>query len=89
MGAVDQVRVANIDRFLPGRETDSIRSAESIRDNANVARARIEAVYMLGELWFGPKALFVAVGRVCEPNRSVRVDDDVVGRIKRARVIIV
>ncbi len=89
MGAVDQVRVANVQRFFPGRETDSIRSAESIRHNANVARARIEAVYMLGELWFRPKASFVAVDWVCEPNRSVRVNDDVIGRIKGARVIIV
>lgn len=88
-GAVDQVRVANIDRFFPWGETDSIRSAESIRHNANVARARIEAVYMLGQLRFRSKASFVAVDWICEPNCSVRVDDDVTGRIKGARVKIV
>lgn len=88
-GGVNEVGVANIYRFFPGGETDSIRSAESICHNTNVARSRIESIYMLGQLGFRSKALFVAVDWVREPNRSIRVNDDVIGRIEGARMIIV
>ena len=86
---MDQVGVANVYSLFPGRETDSIRSSESICHNANVARGRIKAVYMLGKLGFGPEPLFVAVYRVCEPDRSVRVNDNVIGRIEGAGVVLV
>lgn len=87
--AVDQVRIGDVDRVFGGREADAVRSAEAVGHHADVARGRVEPVDLLRELRFWPESLFVAVVWVGEPQRTVGMDNDVVGRVEWPRVVVV
>lgn len=87
--AVDDVRVGDVARFFIGREADAVRSAEAVGHDPDVAGGRVEAVDVLGKLGFGAEALLVAVDGVCEPDGAVGVDDDVVGGVEGAAVVVV
>jgi hypothetical protein len=86
---VDEVRVGDVDGFFRWGEADAVGSAEPVGHDADVASFGHEAVDVLGELGFGPEALFVAVDGVGEPDGAVRGDDDVVGGVEGARVVVV
>ena len=86
--AVHKVRVGDVHRFLTRRETDAVRPAEAVGHDADVATPGLEAVDLLRQLRWRPEALLVAVDGIGEPEAAVRVDDDVVGRVERATVIV-
>lgn len=87
--AVDDVRVGDVACFLVGCEADAVRPTEAVSHDPDVAGGRVEAVDVLRELGFRAEALLVAVDRVGEPDGTVRVDDDVVGGVERAAVVVV
>lgn len=87
--AVDEVRVGDVDGFFRGGKADAVGPTKAVGHDADVARFRHKAVDVLGELGFGPEALFVAVDGIGEPHGAVRGDDDVVGGIEGARVVVV
>ncbi len=87
--AVHVGRVRDVDDFLVRREADAVRPTEVVGHDADVARRRVVAVHLLGQLGFGPETLLVAVNGVGEPDAAVGMDDDVVGRIELAAVVIV
>lgn len=87
--AVDDVRVGDVACFLVGCEADAVRPAEAVGHDPDVAGGRIEAVDVLRELGFRPEALLVAIDGVGEPDGTVGVDDDVVGGVERAAVVVV
>ncbi len=87
--AVDEVRVGDVHGFFRRGKADAVRPTKAVGHDADVARFGHEAVDVLGELGFGPEALFVAVDGVGEPDGAVRGDDDVVGGVEGARVVVV
>lgn len=87
--AVDVVRVSDVERVFVRSKGDAVGAAEAVGDDADVTRARVEAVDVLGQLRLGPEALLVAVDGVGEPDAAVRVDDDVVGRVEGSAVVVV
>ncbi len=87
--AMEEVGVGDVDGLFGRGEGDAVGAAEAVGDNANVARRRVKAVDLLRELGFWAEALLVAVDRVGEPDAPVRVDDDVVGRVEGARMVVV
>ena len=86
---MDEIRVGDVHGVFGGRKTDAVGSAEAIGHHADVTRRRVEAVDVLRELRFRPKPLFVAVDGVGEPEGTIRMDHDIVGRIERPCVIVV
>lgn len=86
---MDEVRVGYVEGFFIRRKTQTVGATEPIRHDADIARRRIEAVDMLRELGFGPKALFVPINGVCEPDGAIGVDDDVVWGVEGAAVVVV
>ena len=87
--AVDAIGVSDVEGVKVGREGDAVGAAEAVCDGADVACQGVEAVDELGELRFGPEALLVAVDGVGEPDGAVVVDDDVVGGVEGAGVVVV
>ena len=87
--AVDVIRVGDVDGVFGGGKGDAVRSAEAVGHDADVAGRRVETVHLLRELGFRSEALLVAVDGVGEPDCAVGVDDDVVGRIEGAAVVVV
>ena len=86
---VDGIGVSYVEgRFVRG-ESYAVWSAERVGYGADVASGGIEAVDELGELGFRAETLFVAVNGVGEPDGAVRVDDDVIGRVEGAGMVIV
>jgi len=86
---VDIVRVGYVDCVFVGGEGDAVGAAEAICDDADVAGGGIETVDELRELRFRAETLLVAVDGVCEPNGAVGMDDDVVGGVEGAGVVVV
>lgn len=86
---VNKVRVRDIKCSLIRRKAQPVRSPEPIGHDTDIARRGIEPIYMLRELWFGPKPLFIAVNGIGEPDRAVRMDDDVVGGVEGPAVVVV
>ncbi len=86
---VNKVRVGDVDNLLARREADAVRPAEAVGDDSDVTGPGFETVDLLGQLRQGPEALLVAVDGVGEPDAAVGVDDDVVGRVERAAVVVV
>ncbi len=86
---VDAIGVGDVEGVFVGGESDAVWAAEVVGDGADVACGRVEAVDELGELGFGPEALLVAVDGVGEPDGAVGVDDDVVGGVEGAGVVVV
>ena len=87
--AVDEVRIRYVDGGLVRGESNSIRSSETVRYNPDITCRWIKAVHQLRKLRFRPKALLVAVYGICEPDRAVGMDDDVIGGIEGAGVVVV
>ena len=86
---VDEIRIGDIEGILIGGESDTIGSPEPISYDSDVTGRRVEAVDLLGQLWFRTETLLEAVDRVGEPDTAVRVDDDVVGGVEGAGVVVV
>ena len=86
---MDVVRVGDVARHLIWTETYAIRPPKAIGYDADIAGVGVEAVHVLRQLRFGSEALLVAVDGVCEPDGAIGVDDDVVGGVERAGVVVV
>lgn len=86
---VHHVGVADVDGVLVRREGQARRSPEPVRHRPDVARGRVEAVDELRQLGLGAEAALVAIDGVGEPDGSVGVDDDVVGAVEGAGVVVV
>lgn len=86
---MDGIGVRDVEGGFVGGESNAVGSAERVGYGADVAGGRVEAVDELGELGFWSEALFVAVDGVGEPDGAVGVDDDVVGGVEGAGVVIV
>lgn len=86
---VDKIRVRDIYDLLARREADAVGAAEAVGHDTDVAAAGVEAVDLLRQLRGRAEALLVAVDGVGEPEAAVRVDDDVVGRVEGAAVVVV
>lgn len=80
--AVDKIRVAQIKCIFVRGKGYAIGSAESIRNNADVAGTRIKAIDKLRKLRFWPMALLVSIDWVCEPDGTVRVNDHVIWAVE-------
>lgn len=91
LGAIsmDSVRVRNVNGLLVRREADAIGPPEAIRDNADIAGRGHEAVNVLRQLGLRTETLLVAVYGVCEPDRTVGVNNDVIGGVERPGIVIV
>ena len=86
---MDEVGVGDVNRFLGRGEADAVWSAKAVGHDADIACSGHEAVDLLGQLWFGPEALLVAVDGVGEPDGAVGVNDDIVGGVEGAGVVVV
>ena len=86
---MDEVCIGDVDGFFGRGEADAVWPAEPIGHDADIACFGVVAVDLLRELWFGPEALLVAVNGVGKPDGAVRVDDDVIGGIEGAGVVVV
>lgn len=91
LGAIstNDICIGDIARLLIGAKAYPIRSSKTVGHNPDIARRRVEAVDVLRQLGFRTETLLVAINGVCEPDGSVGVDNNVVGGVKRAAVIVV
>jgi hypothetical protein len=87
--AADMARragVGDVEQFLVGREGQPIRANHVVDDSRDIAGFRIDAVSMttvdLGGCAIALVVAVDAVGRIGEPDRIVRLDDGVVGRVE-------
>ena len=86
---VYDVGVADVDGVFVRREGQARRSPEPVGHCPDIAGGRVETVDQLGQLGFGPEAALVAIDGVGEPDGAVGVDDDVVGAVEGAGVVVV
>lgn len=83
---MNEIRIRNINRLLPGREANPIRPPKPIRHSPHAARGRVKPINLTRKLRRRPDALLIAVYGVREPDRSVRVHDHVVDGVEGAAV---
>ena len=91
MHALNSVRIRDIRRLLIRRKANPIRLPEPIRHNPNIARPGlgVVAVHLTRQFRQRPEGLLEAITRVREPDRAIRMDDDVIDGIEPAPVVIV
>ena len=87
--AVNDICIGDVARFLIRAKAYPIRSSKTVGHNPDIASRRVEAVDVLRQLGFRTETLLVAINGVCEPNGSVGVDNNVVGGVERAAMIVV
>lgn len=87
--AVDGVRVGDVKGLFVWRKCYTIWAAKTVCYGPNVACRWHKAVDVLGKTRFGPKSLLIAINGICEPNRAVGVDHNVIRRVERTRMIVV
>jgi hypothetical protein len=75
--------IGDIHNFFVWTKADSIRPTKPVRYGANPTCGGIVAIDLIWQSRAGPDALFPAVNWIREPDRAIRVYDDVVGRVER------
>ena len=83
------IRIGNINSVLTRRKADTIRPSESIRHHPHVPRLGLKPVDLTRQLRLIPETLLIAIDRVREPDRPVRVHYDIVDRVEQSAVIAV
>lgn len=80
--------ISHIHCLLVGREAKAIRLDKPIRHGSDIARLRIVAIDLIGQL--GPRAdmLLVAILRVRKPDGAICMDDNVIDAIEPTAVVI-
>ena len=84
--AMHPICVCNVDDFLIRRETDPIWSSKSIGHGSNTAVRWIPPVNLTGQAGFRTIALLEAIDGISKPDRPIRMDYNIIDRIKRAAV---
>jgi hypothetical protein len=78
--------VRDVEQILVGRKRQAVQLFEIIGDNLHIAGGRIEAIDVASaDFTLGLDAFIVgkdSIGRVGEPDRPIRLDHHVVGRVQ-------
>ena len=89
---VDAPGIGDVEARFIRTEGKAVRAVEIGQHGADMARMRIDAVDIAGQRLLAARALVIrsdAVVRIGEPDRTVRGDDDVVGRVQRLAIVTV